>query len=140
MTDAEQPAFTCRNEKGGEAVYLDLAVNRRILRVAEVDYEERVDLLIGDDIGLITEVSNGFYALVAGKALEAACFLKILIQHKEVVDIHSVALSRCGDTEVSVLFIHGELVIDTAANLCGSVELHLQAVQGGPYYSCSGAS
>ena len=77
MPDTEQPAFTDRYQQSGEAVYHDLAFDLRIFRIREVDYEERVDCLVGYDISPVSEVADRLDALVAGKACDAAGFFEV---------------------------------------------------------------
>ena len=65
VPDTEQAVIACRDEKGGEAVYLDFAFDARTCRVGQVDYEERVDSLIGDHISLVSYEAYCLDALVA---------------------------------------------------------------------------
>ena len=77
VSNTEQTVIAYRYEQGGEAVDLDFAFDNRLCRVRKVDYEQRVDRLIGDNIGLVTDKTDSLYALVSGKSRDFSCFFKL---------------------------------------------------------------
>ncbi len=118
LADAYEGVLVVGVEVVAEAGYLELAQHLRVLGVAEVDGEEGVHLLEGDQVASVAHEPGAVYLLPGGKPLQRANRVEGFVEDVDVVAYAASAPAAAGGgyPEVSVVLVHAELVEDVAGD------------------------
>ena len=136
VAETEHGVFVYRHEHRGEAGDLHLAEYLGSCRGAEVYDEQRIGLLIGDDVRGIAHITHRLDALVFRKIRDAADDIQIAVEHEEIVGISAVGIACRSYAEVAVGFIKGILTVHLTVDLAESGEaqpvgkIYLQDIGG----------
>ena len=133
----QQMILIRRNQQGREAADLDVAFDHRVRGIGQVDDEEGIRLFIGDHVGLVLDIADGFDVLILCESDDTADLLHVFIKDEQVVDIHDLiavpvffALGGSGHLKSAIALVHAELVVHIAFHQGGILILHLAVRQG----------
>src|SRR6266849_6209669 len=107
----------------GDACHIELAEHRGLRRVLEANDKERICPLVGDEVGFVAHEPGGIDLFARRESLESSSGVEALVENIHVCLLladwrvcegsRTAALAAtvgCCDAQVSVVFVHGELI------------------------------
>src|SRR6266581_5591941 len=125
----------------GDACHVELAEHRGLRRVLEANDKERIRSFVGDKVGFVAHEPGGIDLFARRESLESSSGVEALIENIHVCLLRAdwrvceghgtatlAATVGCRDAQVSVVFVHGELVQDVSRYCSCSLVLDCETV------------
>src|SRR6266581_178569 len=133
----------------GDVCHVELAEHRGLRRVLEGNDKERICSFVGDKVGFVAHEPGGIDLFAWRESLESSSGVEALVENIHVCLLRAdwrvceghgtatlAATVGCRDAQVSVVFVHGELVQDMSGYCaCGHVG-DCETVDADTVYNC----
>src|SRR6266571_5514852 len=133
----------------GDACHVELAEHRGLGGVLEAYDKERVCSFVGDKVGFVAHEPGGIDLFARRESLESSSGVDALVENIHVCLLRAdwgvceghgtatlVATVGCCDAQVSVVFVHGELVQNVSRYCSCSFVVDCETVDADTVYNC----